>query len=123
MAKTRTLYRSRNGKVFGVFQGIADATGLDAFWMRFIFVIFLLLTGIFPLIPLYILAALLMRPRPLAELNDEEEEFYNSMTTNRTLAVRRLSSKLDALDRRARRIEDIAKARGYDWDQRMKENS
>ncbi|MFA5256994.1 MAG: PspC domain-containing protein [Opitutales bacterium] len=122
MNRTRhTLYRSRHGRIFGVFQGIADATGLDVFWMRVIAVVLLFMTGFAPLIPLYILAALLMKPEPVKPLADDEEEFYNSMTSNRKLALTRLSGKLDSLDRRARRIEDIVTARGFDWDRRMRE--
>jgi len=89
--------------------------------MRVVAVVFFFMTGIFPLIPIYVVAALLMKPEPPRELPSDEEEFYNSVTTNRKLALSRLSGRLDGLDRRARRIEDIVTARGYDWDRRMRD--
>ena len=119
----RTLYRSRNGVIFGVFRGLSDSLGLSIFWLRAIFIVLLFLTGIFPLIPLYCLAALIMPLEPKEQLMDDEAEFYNSMTANRTLALKRLSSKLDSLDRRTRRMENVVTARGYDWDRRMREQS
>ncbi|HNX04179.1 MAG TPA: PspC domain-containing protein [Opitutales bacterium] len=114
-----TLYRSRNGKIFGVFQGIADATELDAYWMRVIAVIILFFSGIFPILILYIAAALLMKPEPLTPLEPEAEDFYNSMTSSRKLALMRLSSKMDALEKRTQFVENIVTSRGWDWDSRM----
>jgi phage shock protein C len=118
--RNRTLYRSRHGVIFGVFRGLADSTGLKLFWLRTIAVILLIFTGIFPLIPIYLVAALLMKPAPERQLDDDETEFYNSYTTNRRLALERLSRRLDSLDRRARRMEDTVTARGYEWDRRMR---
>jgi phage shock protein C len=118
-----TLYRSRHGKIFGVFQGLSDHAGLDAFWMRLFFIILVIFTGIFPLILVYIVAALMMKIEPLTPLEPQDEEFYNSMTSNRRLALQRLMERLDALDRRTQRIESTVTARGSDWDRRMGEQS
>ncbi len=118
---SHTLYRSRNGKIFGVFQGLADYFGLNVFWLRLGAVVLFFMTGGIPLIPIYVVAAILMTPEPPQALRSDEEEFYNSFTSNRRLALSRLSEKLDGLDRRARRIEDIVTARGYDWERRMRE--
>lgn len=114
-----SIYRSRRGKIFGVFQGIADATALDAYWMRVIAVIIMIFSGIFPILIIYIAAALLMKPEPLTPLGPEDEEFYNSMTSNRRLAILRLTKKLEALEKRAQCIENIVTSRGWDWDSRM----
>jgi phage shock protein C len=116
-----TLYRSRNGKIFGVFQGIADATDLDVFWMRVAAVVLVIFTGFFPVIFIYILAALFMKIEPCEPLDEEGEEFYNSIASNRKLAMMRLSKRLDSLDRRAQRIETAVTSRGSDWDKRMNE--
>jgi phage shock protein C len=117
-----TLYRSRHGKIFGVFQGMSDYAGLDAFWMRLFFIILVIFTGIFPLILVYIVAALMMKIEPLTPLEPQDEEFYNSMTSNHRLALQRLMERLDALDRRTQRIESTVTARGSDWDRRMGES-
>jgi phage shock protein C len=119
--KHRTLYRSRHGKIFGVFQGISDSTGLNVFWMRVTSIVLMFFTGIIPILLLYILAALFMKIEPLEPLDAEGEEFYNSMTSNRNLAMMRLSNRLDSLDRRAQRLETIVTSRGSDWDKRMKD--
>lgn len=119
--KHRTLYRSRHGKIFGVIQGIADSTGLNAFWMRAFAIILVIFTGFFPVVLIYILAALFLKIEPIEPLDEAGEEFYNSVTSNRKLAMTRLSNKLDSLDRRARRIETVVTSRGSDWDRRMNE--
>lgn len=119
--KYRTLYRSRHGKIFGVIQGISDATGLSAFWMRVMTIVLAFFAGFIPVILIYVLAALFMKIEPPEPLDEDGEEFYNSVASNRRLAMTRLSSRLDSLDRRARRIESVVTSRGSDWDKRMKE--
>jgi phage shock protein C len=117
----RTLYRARRGKIFGVFQGLANYTGLDAFWLRFFAIILMFFSGILPMVIAYIVAALLMKLEPPFPLEPQGEEFYNCVASNRRLALMRLSSRLDSLDRRAQRLETIVTARGSDWDRRMNE--
>ncbi len=56
MASNR-LYRSRNGKVFGVCQGFADWKDLPADTLRLIVGISILVTGIFPGIFIYAIVA------------------------------------------------------------------
>jgi len=116
----RTLYRSRHGRIFGVIQGLANYLGLNAFWLRVLVIIIALFTGFMPMLLIYICAALVMNAEPTTPLQPEDEEFYNSMTSNRHLALARLGSKLDALDRRTQRLESAITAKGYDWDRRMK---
>ena len=116
----RTLYRSRHGVIFGVFRGLAENTGLSLFWLRVVAVALLLFTGIFPMVPIYLIAALLIKPEPTRPMDDDESEFYNSFTTNRRLALERLGRRLDSLDRRTQRVESVVTARGYDWDRRLR---
>jgi phage shock protein C len=118
----RTLYRSRHGKIFGVLQGLSDYLGLNAFWLRVVVVIVTLCTWFMPMLVVYFCAALIMNLEPETPLQPEDEEFYNSMTSNRHLALMRLTNKLDALDRRAQRLESTVTAKGYDWDRRMRES-
>lgn len=58
------LYRARDGIIFGVCKGIGDYFGFSVFWIRAITVAAFLLTGIWPVAVLYVLAALLMKPEP-----------------------------------------------------------
>ncbi|GAB4333633.1 MAG: envelope stress response membrane protein PspC [Candidatus Abyssubacteria bacterium] len=118
------LYRSRSGMIFGVCKGIAEYLDFSVFWTRVIAVGLLLFTGIWPIVGLYLLAALLMKPEPVIPFETEEEqEFYNSYASSRNLALHRLKRTFDNLDRRIQRMETIVTAREYDWDQRLHEGS
>jgi phage shock protein C len=58
------LYRSRNGVLAGVCAGVAEYFDLSVFWLRVIMVFAFVLTGFFPVVFLYVLMALLMKPEP-----------------------------------------------------------
>lgn len=58
-------YRSRNGVIFGVCRGLAEYSDISLFWIRFIVVVLLLFTGIWPIVILYVIAAFLMKPEPV----------------------------------------------------------
>ena len=118
--KRRGLYRARDGVILGVCKGIANHLDISAFWPRVIAVILLLSTGLWPIVGLYLLATVLMKPEPVLPLETEEEaEFYNSFTTSRQLALRRLKRTFDRLNRRIERMESIVTARDYDWERRL----
>ncbi len=118
------LYRSRHGMIFGVCQGLAQYLNLKVFWVRTTAVIILIFTGIWPTVVIYLAAALLMKPEPILPLETEEaQEFYNSYTTSRSLALHRLKRTFDNSDRRIQRMETIVTAQEYDWDRRLNEGS
>ena len=60
----RGLYRSRNGILFGVCRGLADYFDFSVFWIRAIAVILFIFTGFWPVVGIYLLAALLMKSEP-----------------------------------------------------------
>ena len=114
------LYRSRQGLICGVCRGLADYLGFSIFWTRAIAVALLIFTGFWPLVGLYVLAALVMKPKPALPIEtDEEQEFYNSYVSSRSMALQRLRRIFDRLDRRLQRMEDKVTAREYDWDRRL----
>ena len=114
------LYRSRHGCILGVFKGLADYMNVSLFWMRVIALVMLPFTGFWPMVGLYFLAALLMKPEPVVPLVTEEDgEFYSSYSSSRSMAIRRLKRTFDSLDRRIQHIEDIVTSREYDWNRRM----
>ena len=116
----RLLYRSRHGCILGVCRGLAEYMNVSVFWMRVIALVLLVFTGFWLVLGLYFLAALLMKPEPVVPLaTEEDDEFYNSYTSSRTMAVRRLKRTYDNLDRRIRHMEDIVTSREYDWDRRL----
>ena len=114
------LYRSRKGAIFGVCRGLAAYFDFSLFWVRTIAVTILILTGIWPVAGLYVLAAIMMKPEPVIPIAaEDEQEFYDSYTGNRHRAVQRLRKRFDRLDRRIRNMEHIVTAPEYDWDNRM----
>jgi phage shock protein C len=115
------LYRSRTGLIMGVCKGVAQYFDFSVFWMRAIAVALLVFSGIWPMLIVYIVAALLMKPEPVLPLETEEEQdFYNAYTTSRSMALRRLKRIFDHLDRRIQRMESTVTTREYDWDRRFK---
>jgi phage shock protein C len=73
------IYRSRKGVIFGVCRGLAEHFDFSIVWARVIAIIFLLVTGFWPAIGLYLIAALLMKPAPVIPIKTEaEQEFYDS---------------------------------------------
>ena len=114
------LYRSRNGMIFGVCKGVAKYLDFSLSWTRVILLVSLVFTGIWPLVGVYCLAALLMKPEPVLTIETEEEqEFYDSYVSSRSVALNRLKRTFDKLDRRIQRMEQIVTAREYDWERRL----
>ncbi len=114
------LYRSRRGCILGVCRGLAEYMNISVFWTRVIALVALLFTGFWPTLGLYFLAALLMKTEPVVHpVTEEEDEFYNSYSSSRRMAIRRLKRTFDSLDRRIQHIEDIVTSREYDWNRRF----
>jgi phage shock protein C len=114
------LYRSRNGVIFGVCRGLAEHFDFSVFWARAIAVVFLLVSGFWPAIGLYLIAALLMKPAPVVAIeNEAEQEFYNSYANSRHLAARRLKRRFENLERRIRRMEHMVTTREFEWEEKL----
>jgi len=114
------IYRSRNGVVLGVCRGLANHYDLSVFWIRVVLIIAFLLTGLWPVIGVYIIAALLMKPEPIEAINSQDEQdFYNSYVHSPGSAVERLKRKFEKLDRRIRRMEDKVTGREFEWERKF----
>jgi len=115
------IYRSRRGVILGVCRGLAEHFDFSVFWIRFAAVVLFLFTGFWPLIGLYLLAALLMKPEPVMPIEDAgEQEFYDSYMHSRPGAVHRLKQRFERLEKRIRRMEHVVTSREFDWDQRIR---
>jgi phage shock protein C len=118
---SKNFYRSRHGVILGVCRGVAEYLDFSIFWMRVLFLVFTFFTALWGGMMVYFIAALLMKPEPVIPFESEEdEEFYNSYTASRSMALRRLKRTYESLDKRIRRMEDIVTARDFDWDSRMR---
>lgn len=116
----RGLYRSRNGIIFGVCRGVAEYFDFSVFWTRMITVVLLFITGFWPLVGIYIVAALLMKPEPVIPIETEaEKEFYDSYTRSRHDAAQRLKRRYQNLERRIRRMEHVVTTPEFNWEKRF----
>ena len=114
------LYRSRNGIILGVCRGMADYFDFSVFWARVITLVLLFLTGFWPVMILYFVAALLMKPEPVIPIEtDEEQEFYDSYVHSHRGATDRLKRRYENLERRIRRMEDHVTGREFEWENKL----
>ncbi len=114
------LYRSRNGLILGVCRGVAEYFDFSVFWTRAITFIIFLFSGFWPVIVLYFVAALVMKPEPVIPIQDEEQqEFYDSYVHSRSSAADRIKRRYKNLERRIQRMEDLVTTREFDWDSRL----
>ena len=116
----RGVYRSRNGVVAGVCRGLAEYYNFNVFWMRVIVVMLLFFSGFWPVLFVYFVASLVMKPEPVRPIQTEEEQdFYDSYVQSRPSAARRLKRRFENLDRRLQRMEDTVTGREFEWEQKM----
>jgi phage shock protein C len=114
------LYRSRNGLVLGVCRGIAEYFDFSVFWTRAIVLILLFFSGLWPIMALYFIAALLMKPEPIMPIeSDDQQEFYNSYIYSRKGATDRLKRRYENLERRIQRMEHTVTTKEFDWDRKL----
>ena len=114
------LYRSRNGIILGVCRGIAEYFDFKIIWVRAIAVLLLFFSGFWPIMGLYFIAALMMKPEPVIPIRtDEEQEFYNSYIFSRKGATDRIRWRYENLERRIQRLEHSVTAREFDWEHRL----
>ena len=119
---SQKLYRSRNGRIFGVCRGIAEYMEAPVKVVRILTVIAVFVTGFWPVIGAYLLLAFLLKPEPVLPIeNDDDAEFYNSYTGSREMAIQRIKRIFDGLDRRIQRMEAIVTARDFEWERRLNE--
>lgn len=120
--RNRTLYRSRDGVIFGVCRGLADFSELPVTGIRLFMIVMSLF--VFPFVPIaYVLGAIILKPAPILPFSDDdEEEFYNSYASDRNLALNRLKRRMEGLERRTRRMESSVTNRELDWERRFKES-
>ena len=122
-SRTGGPYRSRNSVIFGVCRGLAEHLDFSVLAFRVLVVVGTLLTGIWPGIIAYIIAALLMKYEPVIPFDSQSDaEFYSSYSASSTMALQRLKDTFDNLDRRIQRMENIVTAPDFDWEERLKNN-
>lgn len=116
-----TIYRSRDGVFLGVCRGIAEYFDISVFWVRIALVTVFVVSGFWPVIGVYLVAAFFMKPEPVKPLESERErEFYDSYVNSPQSAAQRLKRKFEELERRIRNMEDKVTGREYEWEKRFR---
>ncbi len=116
----RGLYRSRDGIILGVCRGVADYFDFSAFWIRAILIVAFILTGFWPVIGIYLLAALLMKSEPgTAGKNHSNRSHACRYSRTRRETAERLKRKWRHLEKQIRRMEDKVTSREFDWNSRF----
>jgi phage shock protein C len=104
-----------------VCRGLSDYFDFNVFWIRVIFIIILIVSGLWPIVGLYILATLLIKPEPVRPIETEDErDFYDSYVTSRKRAVREIKRRYENMERRIRRMEDTVTDSEFSWDEKIK---
>ena len=118
--QTRRLYRSRRGIIFGVCRGLGAYFDVSVFWIRIITIVILMISGIWPMIGIYILAGLIIKPEPIRPFESEaERDFYDGYMDSRRRTLRRVRRHYENLDHRIRRMEDIVTGKDFEWEEKM----
>jgi phage shock protein C len=112
-------HRSRNGVILGVCRGLAEYSDISLFWIRFIGVVLLLFTGIWPIVILYVIAALFMNPEPTFLEDMDQREFYDGLVRSREMTTDRIKRRHEELERRIQRLEHTVTTPEFDWERRL----
>ncbi|MDY0222118.1 MAG: PspC domain-containing protein [Desulfobacterium sp.] len=116
----QNLFRSRNGVFMGVCRGIAERFDFSVLLVRAGVVFLLFISGFWPVVGLYFLAAFLMKPAPVAPIHSEEEgDFYQNYVSSRRASVRSVYTRFKTLERKILRLEDAVTSREFDWDKKL----
>jgi phage shock protein C len=99
---------------------VADYFDFSAFWIRAILIVVFILTGFWPVIGIYLLAALLMKSEPgVSAKTDSKRNDQCGYSRTRRDTSERLKRKWRHLEKRLRRMEDKVTSREFDWNSRF----
>jgi phage shock protein C len=103
-----------------VCRGLADYFDLSAFWIRAIAVTLFIFTGFWPVVGIYLLAALLMKSEPATSAGTRSNRRTGCRyRCTRNDTAERLKQKWKHLEKRIRGMEDKVTSREYDWNSRF----
>ena len=101
-----TLYRDKqNAKLMGVCSGIADYTGINAFWVRLAFLLLLFSTG-GAVLPVYFIAGILLNKKPANLYVDrDEQKYWQGVRQSPKRTAREIKAGFRDIDRRLAEVE------------------
>ena len=103
-----TLYRDKhNAKLMGVCSGIADYTGINAFWVRLAGLAAIPASGGL-IIPCYLIAGVLLNKKPPhLYVEPEEQRYWQRVRQNPKRTAREIRAKMKDVDRRLGEVESF----------------
>ncbi len=120
--KCTQIYRSRKGVVLGLCKGLSNHYDIPVFWLRLAVVVIAMTTTIWPAVLGYVILAIVFKPEPVIPfVNEDENEFYDSYSSSRSMGLHRLKRKFDNLNSRIHRMEDVVTSKEYKWNEFMKD--
>ena len=101
-----SLYRDKqNAKLMGVCSGIADYTGINAFWVRLAFLLLLFSTG-GAVLPVYFIAGILLNKKPQhLYVDQDEQKYWQRVRQSPKRTAREIRSRFRDIDRRLAEVE------------------
>lgn len=101
-----TLYRDKqNAKLMGVCSGIADYTGVNAFWVRLGFLGLTFVSGGMT-IPFYFVAGILLNKKPPHLYVDKDEQnYWQRVRQSPKRTAREIRARMRDIDRRLAEVE------------------
>jgi len=99
---------------------VAEYFDMSVFWLRMAVVLVFLLSGFWPVMGIYLVAAFFMKPNPVRPIETEDEqEFYDSYVNSPRSAAQRLKRQFENLERRIRRMESTVTGKDYEWERKF----
>ena len=101
-----TLYRdNQKGKLMGVCAGVADYTGINAFWVRLAVLVMLCISW-GTAFPLYFIAGILLKEKPDHLYVDRDEtKYWQRVRQSPTRTAREVRARFRDIDRRLAEVE------------------
>ena len=99
------LYRDKhNGKIMGVCSGIAEYTGIDAFWIRLATVALVISLG-WPLLAYFVMGIVLNKKPPHLYRDRAEEQYWQRVRQSPHRTAREIRANFRDIDRRLASVE------------------
>ena len=101
-----TLYRDKQkGKLMGVCAGIADYTGVNAFWVRVGALMLCAMTS-GGIIPLYFIAGIMLKQKPDdLYVDKDEQKYWQRVRQSPARTSREIRARFRDIDRRLAEVE------------------
>lgn len=116
---TKKLYRSNQGKIFGVATGLAEWRDLNADMVRLIVFIVVLSTGVFPGALFYLVAALIIPMNPEGQTIEGEYYDASKASSKNYRSDEDLQREYERLKKKVEDMENDIFNKERDWDDRF----